>query len=126
MIQSSSTLVYTAGDVAVIYPHNDLSLVKRAKALLPRYDIQISTNTTIKITNHLEYSRKSRLQSMICTIDELFEKYLDIAGRPKRSFFESLAVYALNSEEKNKLLELSSAEGTDLFFDYCINVSNIT
>jgi sulfite reductase alpha subunit-like flavoprotein len=39
---------------------------------------------------------------------------------PQRSFFEGLAAHATNDDEKEKLLEIASAAGTDLYYDYCI------
>ena len=45
---------------------------------------------------------------------------LDISGVPRRSFLKSLSQFSTNIEEQEKLIELSSAEGTDLYFDYIV------
>jgi sulfite reductase alpha subunit-like flavoprotein len=51
---------------------------------------------------------------------ELFTNILDLAGIPQRSFIEGMIPYATSDEERDKLLELSSTQGIDLYFDYCI------
>ena len=40
-------------------------------------------------------------------------------GTPKRSALEALAFSASDEEDKEKLLELASAEGNDLYASYC-------
>lgn len=46
--------------------------------------------------------------------------YNAISGIPQREYFEALAQFSDNEDEQEKLIELSSGEGTDLFYDYCI------
>ena len=125
--------LWRAGDVAVILPHNEPDLVSRALALVTK--IHETDSDTTSITNidsrslfrfeapsfdKTQPPRRSRLGVAICNLHTLFSRTLDISAVPLRSFFEELSVYAKNPEEKNKLLELSSAEGTDLYFDYCV------
>ena len=50
---------------------------------------------------------------------ELFQKYIDILGTPRRYFFEQMSLFATDEEEKEKLIELCSPEGADLIHDYC-------
>lgn len=42
-------------------------------------------------------------------------------GVPRRSFFARISAHATNDEERDKLLELSSEEGNDLYFDYVVH-----
>lgn len=120
---STSGSCHVAGDVAVIYPMNDPSLVTRMMSLLNKEGNQhYNLDTTIDIkclSGFIE--RKSRIHDLkCCTLRRLFSSYLDISGRPQRGFFEMLALYAKSDDEREKLLEISSAEGTDLYYDYCI------
>lgn len=44
-------------------------------------------------------------------------RYLDIEAVPKRAVLEQLGLLATNPEEKEKLLELASPEGADLYHE---------
>ena len=46
-------------------------------------------------------------------------QYLDIASVPRRSFFELLACLSCHELEREKLLELSSAQGQEDLCEYC-------
>jgi sulfite reductase alpha subunit-like flavoprotein len=65
-------------------------------------------------------TRTNRIGDIQCNIEDLFSRYLDIGGIPKRGFFEQLSLFAKSKDEQDKLLEISSAEGTDLYYDYCV------
>ena len=80
------------------------------------------SSTWMKISSQCltDAARKTRISSITCTLFDLFSKVLDIGSVPTRSFFEEMAAFATIGEEKEKLLELSSGEGTDLYWDYCV------
>jgi hypothetical protein len=40
-----------------------------------------------------------------------------VTGTPRRAFFEQLSLFSTSDEEKDKLLELASPEGADLFHE---------
>jgi sulfite reductase alpha subunit-like flavoprotein len=112
---------YRAGDVAEVFYCNPPELVSRAiRALLPDY-VSSAHSTTVQIQRIAPGCiRPSRIVNVTCTLYELFGRYLDIGAIPKRSFFEGLAAHTTNEEDAQKLLELSSGAGTDLYYDYCI------
>ena len=113
---------HVAGDVAVIYPENSPKLVSRLISILQETSSSLNAESTLNIKclgGHIK--RKSRLGEVKkCTLGRLFSSFLDIGGTPQRGFFEGLALHTTNEEEKEKLNELSSAEGTDLYYDYCV------
>lgn len=121
--------LYEVGDVAVVHYLNLPELVARATALISegslRHDgVQLSADTLLDI-KHISQSSQSKRPSRIGSIDNvtlhsLLQRHLDIGAVPKRSYFAALAQYATNPEEADKLRELASPEGTDLYFDYCI------
>lgn len=134
-VDKNQETVYQPGDVAVVYPENAKTFVTRAISLLNKYEINddpcnsssITDTTTViieKINSNISSSRRSRLNisaaSATTTIYDLFKKCLDITGIPLRSFFQQLSVYASNSEEKEKLYEISTASGNDIYYNYCI------
>ena len=49
-----------------------------------------------------------------------FALYLDVLGTPRRFFFEQLSLFARDPEEAARLLEMSTSEGADLFYNYCL------
>ena len=115
---------YSTGDVATIYPSNPLSLVEKMLSMIYQIDdfsdpmsSGLSEDTFVSIFRNRaalgggELVRKSRLGNVSCTLLDLFTRYLDIAGPPRRTFFQSLSEHATSKEEKEKLWELSRAEG---------------
>lgn len=96
---------YLAGDVLWMYPENNN--VEEFMECMGYEERRISIN-----------AGKSGLPDS-CLVSELFTKYLDIHGTPKRFFFEQLALFAQEEEDKEKLLEMASPEGADLFHNYC-------
>uniref|UniRef100_A0A8D2DII6 NADPH-dependent diflavin oxidoreductase 1 n=1 Tax=Sciurus vulgaris TaxID=55149 RepID=A0A8D2DII6_SCIVU len=54
-----------------------------------------------------------------CSVWHLVSQYLDIASVPRRSFFELLACLSPHKLEREKLLELSSAQGQEDLCEYC-------
>ncbi|KAM4850693.1 NADPH-dependent diflavin oxidoreductase 1 isoform 4-T5 [Urocitellus parryii] len=54
-----------------------------------------------------------------CSVWQLVSQYLDIASVPRRSFFELLACLSPHELEREKLLELSSAQGQEDLCEYC-------
>lgn len=118
----SSSTSHFAGDVAVIYPVNDPNLVARMIARLGKANENLLPESIINIKSLPTcVKRKSRLSELnCCRLDRLFSSFLDIAGVPQRGFFEGVAEFTENNDEKEKLMEISSAEGTDLFYDYCL------
>ncbi|GBG31675.1 NADPH--cytochrome P450 reductase [Hondaea fermentalgiana] len=102
-------LPYEAGDIAVVYPENEVDEVRLARLLqkmdLPRLDTILE----------LDVAHVPRHVSM----RHLLRRYLDVLGTPRRRFFEALMFFAGDEEEKEKCEELSSREGNDLFHAYC-------
>ena len=114
--------LFIAGDVAVIHPINGDAEVALMLNVLQRVepDLQLSTVLEIKCLHSLQNCRKNRIAAdMTLDVQSLLTRYLDISGIPQRSFFEQLARFAGSGEEREKLLELSCGEGSDLFVDYC-------
>ncbi|XP_027797182.2 NADPH-dependent diflavin oxidoreductase 1 isoform X2 [Marmota flaviventris] len=54
-----------------------------------------------------------------CSVWQLVSQYLDLASVPRRSFFELLACLSPHELEREKLLELSSAQGQEDLCEYC-------
>lgn len=113
-------LSHVAGDILVVQPENPLETTSMALSLFqaefPRPDaiVNIHRKTNMNI-------RHNRIDAHLrCTLSQLFTGYLEIGGIPTRTFFETLSFFATNDEEKDKLMEIASPAGTDLYFDYCI------
>jgi sulfite reductase alpha subunit-like flavoprotein len=122
---TSSPPLYLPGDIAEVFYHNSSDLVNRAIALLVTNNVHnkhLLANDVVCIQRNTVVfgNRHSRVSNLTCSIVELFREKLDIGAVPKRSFFTTMSQYATNIDERDKLSELGSALGTDLYFDYCI------
>lgn len=108
-LEFSSELPYAAGDIAVVYPENAIEDTRLAKTLhkldLPGLDTVLELD--------LPHVPKK------LTMRELLHRYLDILGTPRRRFFEALSFFTPDEDEKEKLEEMCSKEGNDLFHTYC-------
>ena len=120
---SDKTPLFVGGDVAIVHPKNHSSLTVRAISLLKateQFADLIDPNLLITCNKLVHDTRTNRIGDMQCTLEDLFSRYLDIGGIPKRGFFEQLSLFAKSKDEQEKLLEISSAAGTDLYYDYCV------
>ena len=55
---------------------------------------------------------------MVPAVWRQFALYLDILGTPRRVFYEQLSFFAADEEERERLLEMSTSAGTDLYHNY--------
>ncbi|CAJ0759942.1 19116_t:CDS:1, partial [Entrophospora sp. SA101] len=101
---SGTGLQYELGEALGVYGHNDTYEVNH---FLEFY--KLNPNDFISVPNKEcdKYETK--------TIFQIFSQVLDIFGRPTKKFYESLAMYATDENEKNKLLWISSSEGSNEF-----------
>jgi sulfite reductase alpha subunit-like flavoprotein len=111
---------YRAGDVAYIYPENSSLSIERMIKILHRDTCDLKDDTFVSISYKNSIDRKRYLGNTKCTLHSLFAKCLDINGTPQRNFFLALSQFAKSDEERDKLCEIASAEGNDLYIDYCI------
>lgn len=124
---------YRTGDVATVHPANPLPLVKKMLSMIHQVDDfseplsdGLAKDTFVSVFRNRvavkggELNRKSRLGNVSCTLLDLLTRYLDIAGSPRRTFFRLLSAHATKEEEREKLMELSSAEGFSLFHEYVV------
>lgn len=120
---SSDSIPYTAGAIADVYPENVWGvdeMVAYVSGDSETHDrLQITGDTVVSILAADGRSPQRDFPSPT-TVRDVFAKYLDILGTPRRSFFAKLSLFAADAEEREKLEELASAEGVDLLYDYCI------
>ncbi|GES75561.1 sulfite reductase (NADPH) flavoprotein alpha-component [Rhizophagus clarus] len=94
---------YDLGEALGVYGHNDS---KEVNQFLEFYGL--NPNDVIFIPN-----KGNRFESR--TVLQLFTQVLDIFGRPAKRFYESLAQYATDEKEREKLLWIASNEGSQEF-----------
>ena len=104
------------GDVVDVFPRNDPTLVS---AFLSSLSLNPSTIITLTPTPSPGGLDGAPRLPPRCTLQELCEVHLDIAGTPKRSFFAFLASYAVDPIQREKLLELCTKEGQQDLWRYC-------
>ena len=134
---SGQQLNYRAGDVALLYPENTGNGIDgflRAQGMDPAAAIAIEhADATAAVgagvappmpppggggaaagSQPLPLDLPSPL-----TVGQLFARHLDVLGTPRRRFFGQLSLFTPDEEEREKLLEIASTEGSDLLHDYC-------
>ena len=122
--------LFVAGDVAVVSPVNAVEWVDR---MLQLEQFVVCDGKPVPLKRKIflsikrlagspgsEVHRENRVKNMDCSLFELFSRRLDISGIPGRSFFTGLSAFASNEEEAEKLQELGDAEGTGLYYEYCL------
>ena len=110
--------------MAVISPRNcEENIQRAARFILPSDNSELSNLEVVIDVTPTTYclQRRNRIhQTLQCSVYTLLSQYLDLQACPTRSFFEGLASYTSHEEEHEKLLELSSPQGTDLYYDYVL------
>jgi len=124
-LQLDDPLEYFPGDVAVLHPANDPVLVSNLLSLLGWQEF---ADIPLSITANRPEVRlpPSFISGTITTLRDLLTNHLDIVTPPRPWFFASLSESGfLNSHHPDydlhiqKLQELSSGEGLDLYLSYC-------
>ena len=119
---SGEKISYEAGDIAVIYPENLFNVDDFLKEYFNsdnnknQDDVQNLNGNTIVYAN-LKTNRNIMLFPP-CTLRDVFLKYLDLLGVPKRYAIEQLSHFASDQEQQEKLLEISASDGVDLYHSY--------
>jgi len=117
---------FRGGDVAVVYPVNGPSVVDAAMRIVLAAEPRLASDSVLHITRPGMEGRapspvrRTRLPPLTCSLHTLLANLLDVGGVPHRPFFEDLSPFATDEAERDKLAELGSAAGTDLYFDYCV------
>jgi NADPH-ferrihemoprotein reductase len=99
-------LTYATADNLAIVPENDEDQVARVASALDvdrsQY-VALTSVDTSKPTRHLFPNP--------CSIDDILRLYLDLNSAPRKGALASLAHYATNASERDRLLFLSSPDG---------------
>uniref|UniRef100_A0A8C3X116 NADPH-dependent diflavin oxidoreductase 1 n=1 Tax=Catagonus wagneri TaxID=51154 RepID=A0A8C3X116_9CETA len=111
---SGSGISFAAGDVVLIQPENAASHVQQFCQLL---GLDPDQHFTLQ-PQEPGVPCPERLPQP-CSVRHLVSRYLDISSVPRRSFFELLAYLSPHEREREKLLELSSAQGQEELCEYC-------
>ncbi|MBZ3888492.1 NADPH-dependent diflavin oxidoreductase 1 [Sciurus carolinensis] len=111
---TDSGLSFAPGDVVLIQPSNSAAHIQQFCQVLgldpKQYFILQPREPDVPCPPELPQP---------CSVWHLVSQYLDIASVPRRSFFELLACLSLHELEREKLLELSSAQGQEDLCEYC-------
>jgi sulfite reductase alpha subunit-like flavoprotein len=88
-----SGLSYHAGDVAVVHPQNSALYVDdfiRSRGWHPSASIRLTRRRAAVLQEGTESGGQAPQLPAQCTVQELFAKYLDLLGTPRRYFFEQV------------------------------------
>lgn len=99
----ASAPAYRAGDVAHVYPENGVD----ARAWCA--ELGLDADLVVRGIPWLGYP---------ATVSQLLCRHLDVLGIPRRSFFEQLAFFATDADERDKLFELATSEAAPLRQEY--------
>ncbi|CAE7266621.1 ndor1, partial [Symbiodinium necroappetens] len=106
---------YAAGDVLVVWPRTEPSLVQRFVV----ETLERSLTEYVRIRPRR--GRSSPFPSRPLSLRELFSRYLDVAAVPSRYFFHVLSLHTQDELHKKKLSEFASRslEAKDALYEYC-------
>ncbi|XP_036983560.2 NADPH-dependent diflavin oxidoreductase 1 isoform X1 [Artibeus jamaicensis] len=111
---TGSGISFVAGDVVLIQPENTVRHVQHFCQVLG-----LDPDQCFTLQPREPDSPCPERLPQPCSLRHLVSKYLDIAGVPRRSFFELLACLSPHELEREKLLEFSSASGQEALHEYC-------
>lgn len=111
---ADSGISFVAGDVVLIQPENSARHVQLFCQVL---GLDPDRHFTLQ-PREPSAACPARLPQP-CSVRHLVSRHLDIAGVPRRSFFELLACLSPHPLEREKLQELSSAAGQEALHQYC-------
>eukprot|EP00056_Hartaetosiga_gracilis_P004650 m.77020 g.77020 ORF g.77020 m.77020 type:complete len:572 (-) comp11898_c0_seq2:340-2055(-) len=119
---SSSAITYTPGDVVYVLPENTEGSVNEVLDWFEGVDGTTCADSTL-VGIECEWDASCSLPSShfpkCLTWRQLLTHYLDIQATPRRRFFEIMAHFATDEQQKEKLEEFLTGEGQEALFDYC-------
>uniref|UniRef100_A0A1D1Y910 Sulfite reductase [NADPH] flavoprotein component n=1 Tax=Anthurium amnicola TaxID=1678845 RepID=A0A1D1Y910_9ARAE len=101
---TGTDLKYDLGEALGVYGHNDTDEVNQFLAF---YGLDPDRVVSIPDKDGTHYESRTTFQ--------IFSQILDIFGRPSKKFYEALAQYATDANERKQLLWISNTEGTAEF-----------
>eukprot|EP00439_Symbiodinium_sp_Y106_P072537 s3007_g13.t1 len=107
---------YAAGDVVVVWPRTEPSLVQRFVV----ETLERSLTEYVRIRPRRSVAA-SPFPSRPLSLRELFSRYLDVTAVPSRYFFHVLSLHTQDELHKKKLSEFASRslEAKDALYEYC-------
>lgn len=115
---AQSGITFSPGDVVMIQPQN---LTESVDLFFRIFDGLLNRDQLISLTSRRMESKLPMewILPSIHSIEDVARRYWDLQCIPRRSFFELLAQFSTDELEKEKLDELSSAEGQQDLYNYC-------
>lgn len=117
--ETPKCLIYSPGDIACIQPINDPELCKKLADLLK---VNIKNEIKVQLNPYYNGQIKNELPDIL-SIQDLFEKFLDISGIPTRYFFHIMSYFSNDELHQEKLAEMGSgkkAENIEDYYNYCV------
>ena len=110
-LSATPDLKYTTADNLAILPENDTGKVK-ALANVLNYDL--AEVFVLKDCEKHPFPTPS-------TIGDVLRRYYDISGIPRRATLKSLALFAKDAHDRDRLMFLASKEGKEDFNSFILN-----
>eukprot|EP01111_Echinosteliopsis_oligospora_P016519 TRINITY_DN689_c0_g1_i5.p1 TRINITY_DN689_c0_g1~~TRINITY_DN689_c0_g1_i5.p1 ORF type:complete len:1208 (+),score=338.40 TRINITY_DN689_c0_g1_i5:237-3860(+) len=103
---NGTDLKYEIGDALGVYGHND---EQEVLDFLKYYGLDPDSVLSLPFKGAAPGVVHAR------TLRHIFTQYLDLFGRPAKQFYQQIAEYATDVEEKKQLLLLTTPEGQELY-----------
>ena len=107
-----SGLEYAPGDAVAVQPRNPPD---KTFALIR--SLGLEPQTRVEIAPAVPHAPP--LPARHWTVGELFSHHLDLFGVPRRSFFATLAHFATDPQQRERLEEFASVKGASDLLEYC-------
>ncbi|KAI8144941.1 hypothetical protein BJV82DRAFT_606828 [Fennellomyces sp. T-0311] len=116
VLETKPEVKYEPGDIAVFTPQN---MAADVDVFLEQMEWSGLADKLIRVHQVSEDRTVPHHWPSVMTFRDLFVKYLDVFGVPRRSFFEMLAHFTKDELQTDRLREFASAQGQDDMFSYC-------
>lgn len=112
--RDGQTLYCNPGDCLTIYPKSFPQDAQRLISLMSWDDIADKPLDLL----HCESLPQNLYAPSKCTLREIIINNIDVTAIPRRSFLKSMSYFSTNPDHKERLLEFTTTEYLDEYFDY--------
>ncbi|KAL9908097.1 NADPH-dependent diflavin oxidoreductase 1-like isoform 1-T1 [Glossina fuscipes fuscipes] len=106
------------GDIIEIHPHNSKKQIDEFFALVQEHELDFDSNTLVRMSSNHQGMILPKCYSKPLNVRQMATYIWDLSAKPRRRFFELLALNCEDNMEKEKLLEFTTSDGLEEVLNY--------